>query len=199
MDKDLGPGAWDAHWHEENTPWDLAGVTPALVAWHKAHGRKGEEILVPGCGRGHDAHFLSKGGALVTAVDFAPKALEAARNAYPQSRVDWQQADVTALTWESRFDRVWEYTCFCALSPSIRIDYFRNIQKTLTPGGAYWGMVFLAVPEPEDGPPFQVEPTEFRALLEAFFRVTAFEVETARSVKARRGSEIWFEAVKERG
>ena len=196
MTTDLGSNTWDARWQEDNTPWDLSGVTPALVAWRKGYGRKKEQILVPGCGRGHDAHFLSKSGASVTAVDFAPGALAAARQAYPDARVDWQQADVTALGWENRFHRVWEYTCFCALLPDVRKDYFGNLHKALMPGGVYWGMVFQEVPSPDNGPPFQIEPDAFRALLASFFHVEVFEEKTDRSIKARRGSEIWFEAVK---
>jgi SAM-dependent methyltransferase len=182
---------WDAHWQENETPWDLGGVTPALIEFLRDRDVKRQTALIPGCGRGHDAHFFAKAGADVTAVDFAESALTAARAAYPDSKVDWQQADVTALPFTDQFDWVWEYTCFCALKPSQRESYLANVAKALKPGGRFFGLTFLQVHKPE-GPPFAIDPEVLRAMLEKHFSIEAFEVPTERSVKPRRASEIWF-------
>lgn len=193
----LGPEAWNEHWDEDNIPWDLGGVTPALVQWSQGFELKGLHVLTPGCGNGHDAHFLSKRGASVTAVDFAQSALDSAAARYPQSRVTWQLADVTTMPYENQFDRVWEYTCFCALPPEARHAYLDRVHAALKPGGVYWGMVFSSVPNPESGPPFQIDPGAFKQLLSDRFSVDAYEPVTRRSVRARGGSEIWFSVKKE--
>ncbi len=192
----LGPETWNKRWQDSNTPWDLKGATPALVAWAKDQNLKKTRILVPGCGRGHDAHFLSKHQAQITAVDFAPDALENAISQYPQSRVTWLLADVTAMTFETRFHRVWEYTCFCALSPDLRESYISRVHEVLEPGGFYWGMVFCKVPDPENGPPFQIDPDSFHKMLSKRLKVIEFEPGTNRSIRNRMGSEIWFLARK---
>lgn len=187
------PAEWEKHWTEQDTPWNLKGVTPALIKWVQNVSVKGLKILVPGCGHGHDAYFLAKHGAKVTAVDFSPSALKAAQANYQHPKLTWLNADVRDLPYQDEFDRIWEYTCFCALEPSMRKDYFQSLRKVLKPGGNYWGLVFLKVPEPENGPPFQVGFAEFKELLEPYFKVDELEAATNRSVKPRRGSEIWFE------
>ncbi len=187
---------WEERWREDNTPWDLGGVTPALDAWCKENPIRDQDILVPGCGRGHDAHYMSKRGARVVALDISPEALETARRAYPDSRVQWQVGDVTAVRTENSYDLVWEYTCFCALEPSMREPYFQGLARSLKPGGTYQGLVFHKVPDPENGPPFQIEPDAFHRLLGNHFEPAEFEADTIRSVKSRRGSEIWFRCLK---
>lgn len=186
------PAQWDARWQDRNTPWDLGGVTPALISWLPEQDLQGRDVLVPGCGRGHDAHYFSKLGAKVTAVDFAASALEAARQTYPNSAVTWCEADVTALPFEGAFDLVWEYTCFCALKPHQRQLYLENVQKALKPGGRFIGFTFLKVNKPE-GPPFAIDPKLLRSMLEQYFTIEAFEAPASRSIKPRRGAEIWFE------
>ena len=183
---------WQKRWRDKETPWDLMGVTPALIGLVKERTVAGLDVLVPGCGRGHDAHFMARRGATVEAVDFAPEALETARRIYPASPVTWRCEDVTKMAYRDRFDLVWEYTCFCALEPSLRNDYLDRVAAALKPAGSYVGLVFAKVPQPEQGPPFQIDAQAFRALLEDRFTIDGFEPLTERSVKARRGSEIWF-------
>jgi len=194
----LKPENWNERWQNHNTPWDLKGATPALVEWCHTHDAAQLHVLVPGCGNGHDAHLLSKNKARVTAVDFAQGALDSAASRYPQSRVQWQLADVTTMPFENAFNRVWEYTCFCALSPNLRESYLDRVHAALKPEGIYWGIVFSKVPDHENGPPFQIEPHAFKELLSKRFTLQEFEPITMRSVRNRQGNEIWFSAKKEK-
>ena len=185
---------WEDRWHNEETPWDLGGATPALVAWAKENDVAGKRVLVPGCGRGYDAHFLAKKGAIVTAVDLSEKAIAAARATHPGSRVDWRQGDVTALEERDTYDLVWEYTCLCALDRALLDAFIACMHRVLVPGGAYFGLTFHTVHDPEHGPPFQIKPEALRALLGAHFEIEALEADTTRSVKPRLGAEMWFVA-----
>ena len=191
--RQLDAHAWDRSWQDgPNPPADLKGVTPALVDWQRRHNVRWDRVLVPGCGAGHDAYFLAKRGANVVGVDFAQTALDAAAAKYRHPKLRWQLADVTQLPMQAVFDKVWEYTCFCALAPEKRVDYLVSIHRALQMDGLYFGMVFSKVPNPESGPPFQIEPGSFRDLLQRFFKLETFEEQTSRSVKPRRGCEIWF-------
>lgn len=187
---------WDDRYQQADTPWDLGAATAALVQLYKDAKLNQTRVLIPGCGRGHDAHFLSLRGADVVAVDYSQDALDAAIKTYPQSSVHWAQADVTTMTFDQPFDLVWEYTCFCALNPSLREAYLDRIAANLNGGGIYTGIVFHSVQNPEDGPPFQIEVDAFRELLQQRFEIVQFEADTLRSIKPRLGKEIFFEVRK---
>lgn len=187
---ELGIAQWEQVWQNGETRWDLGGVTPALVTFLReqpAHGN----VLVPGCGAGHDAYYWAKQGARVVAVDFAPSALAAAQARYQHTKITWTAADVTQLGYADQFDWVWEYTCFCALHPEARADYLDGINRALKPGGSYVGMVFSKVPK-DAGPPFAVAAADFRELLAARFTIEMFTDPAPQSIKPRRGREIWF-------
>lgn len=196
MSEELTPEAWSEHYQRQDIPWDLGGVTPALVAWAKKTDLKGKRVLAPGCGRGHDAHFLAKQGARVVGLDYSNDALEAAKEAYPNSSVKWVCGDATSYCADNAFDYIWEYTCFCALDPSLRPAYFANLAANMHGESQYLGMVFVKVPDPEGGPPFEVDTESFKALLEAHFKIKVMEVGTDRSVKDRFPNEIWFQVQK---
>jgi len=187
---------WEERWAEQNTPWDLGGATRALVDWSRDRDLRGSRILVPGCGKGHDAHFLARRGARVVAVDISENALAAARAQHPDSQVTWRLGDVTALEDRATYDHVWEYTCLCALDRDRLPAYIAAIARALVPGGHFFGLTFHTVSDPDDGPPFQIAPEALRALLDPHFTLVAFEEDTARSIKARLGAEIWFVAEK---
>lgn len=189
---------WDEHYQNDEIPWDIGGTTKALVDLYKDATLRKKRILVPGCGRGHDAHFLSLRGADVVGADYSSDALEAARATYPQSRVTWSQTDVTTMAFDEGFDLIWEYTCFCALQPKFREAYLDRVAANLNDGGQYCGMVFHSVPDPKGGPPFEIEADAFRKLLEERFEVDLFEADTERSIKPRLGKEIFFQVSKRR-
>ena len=55
---------WGDKWKEGHTPWDLGREHPGLhesllLASDLGGLEKGARILVPGCGRGHEAYFLA--------------------------------------------------------------------------------------------------------------------------------------------
>ncbi len=184
---------WQGRWLSRNTPWDLGDVTPALNEWLVDNDVSGWKVLVPGCGLGHDAAAWSKAGAEVTAVDLAPAALESAADLYG-SNIKWRLANILSLKLPDKYDAVWEYTCFCALSPSVRSDYLYTVRSNLKAKGRYFGMVFLQVPSPGQGPPFAISPLDWKQTLEIDFELVNIEAPTSRSITVRQGAEIWFEA-----
>ncbi|TLD69795.1 methyltransferase domain-containing protein [Phragmitibacter flavus] len=162
---------WNAAYENRETPWEKGRATPVLDEISSRHpavfsGR----AWVPGCGVGHDARRLADFGLMVTAVDVAPLAIEAAKNWDETSPVDFQVADVFSLKEEfvEAFDMVWEHTCFCALDPALRVAYLKSLHAVLMPGGKLAGVFFIN-PEMDDGetgPPFGVEVETLRKMLE---------------------------------
>jgi len=185
---------WAHRWKEGDTPWDLGGPTPALLEF-TTHLPSQARVLVPGCGAGHDAHLLWKMGFRVTAVDFVDEALEQAKTLHPHSGVKWKKADILSLHLNTKFDAIWEYTCFCAMEPSERPNYLARLAAHLLPRALYGGLVFCEVPI-EAGPPFAVSQQELHALLHPHFEVIDWVSPYQGSVKPRQGTESWFLAAR---
>ena len=76
---------WEGSYRKGETPWDLGGPAPPLVALlegrtvdHRGAGR----VLVPGCGAGHDVVAWQEAGMEIVGLDLSPSALAAARERY---------------------------------------------------------------------------------------------------------------------
>lgn len=66
---------WEEKYQANTIPWVRGGSSPALQRWLEADALAHGRILVPGCGRGHEAVELARHGLHVTALDIAPTAL----------------------------------------------------------------------------------------------------------------------------
>lgn len=160
------PGAleWEERYRNDDTPWDHGLPAPGLREYLEAHKVTGH-VLVPGCGRGHDARLLSRHGARVTALDLAPTALRRARDLEceeglpPSGGVAWTLGDFLQPpgAFQGAFDLVFEHTCLCALPPANRAAYLAALLRVLMPHG-----LLLAIFYDEEGydrrPPWPISP-----------------------------------------
>jgi 2-polyprenyl-3-methyl-5-hydroxy-6-metoxy-1,4-benzoquinol methylase len=73
-----------------STPWHVL----ARELLEPARDLQGKRVLEIGCGRGGFAAWLSRQGALVTAADFSPGAIKAARAHFTDSGVTWSVQDI---------------------------------------------------------------------------------------------------------
>ena len=129
--------------------------------------------LIPGSGRAYDALALAEHGfASVTAVDLSPTACEAAREEISKSastttaqreRIDVRCGDFFEI--EGQYDFIWDNTFLCALDPSARERWARQMKALLAPGGELITCVF-PIGEREGGPPFALSVPLVRKLLE---------------------------------
>lgn len=73
---------WDAHYADDETPWDTGTPDELLVGLVEGHERfavNGRRALEIGCGTGTNARWLAAKGFDVDACDVAPLAIERAR------------------------------------------------------------------------------------------------------------------------
>jgi len=186
-----GSDFWENLYARGADGWELGVAAPPLVDFLDTTPPPAGRVLVPGCGRGHDARLLAARGWDVVGVDFAPAAVAAARALARRDGVpvDVREADLFALDRDHAhaFDGVWEYTCFCAIDPARRRDYVRAIATLLRPGG--WLLAcFFPLRTVGPGPPFPVTPGEVRRLFTPSFRIErAFA--PLRSARGRQGRE----------
>lgn len=150
---------WNQDYLEGHTPWDKGSPSPALLEVI-ASGElpAGSEVLVPGCGYGHDVSALADSGCTVTGLDVSESAVAGAKLANAIEGASYRVGDFfdPQLASKKRYDVIWEHTCFCAITPDERDDYVEAAYRLLQPRGLLIGVFFAFAEEPDvDGPPFK--------------------------------------------
>ncbi len=158
---------WEEKYRANTTPWDRGGSSPALREWLASGLLRPGRLLIPGCGRGHEALDLASAGFQVTALDIAPTALKLLREQLERADLDAELVCADALAWhpEIPFDAVYEQTCLCALDPAHWPDYERRLHAWLKPGGLLFAL-FMQTGR-AGGPPFHCGLADMRALFRA--------------------------------
>jgi methyl halide transferase len=185
------PTNWESRYRAGDTPWDR-GAAPPLGEFLRGHAILGE-ILVPGCGTGHDVRLLASSGAgkaRVTGLDLSATALALARSHPTCGGERYVQGDLFALPeeWTGRFDWVVEHTCFCAIPPERRPDYVTAISRVLKPGGILLAVFFLD-PGVGEGPPHGATREEIASLFDPHLRLER-EWKPTDAFPEREGGEI---------
>ena len=189
------PEYWDQAYKDGNTTWDLGGPTPAFTHWINNQ-KKQLSICILGAGNGWDAINFAKKGHNITAVDFASSAISNMRKGSIACNVNLNliHLDIFNLDniFQSKFDIVLEYTCYCAIDPSMRSDYVEIVNTILKPGGKFVAILFpLDKPINEDGPPYGVN---LIITLESFYQYFSLDTKEypIHSIKSRKGREIFI-------
>ncbi len=187
---------WELRWQSGQTGWDIGAPSPPLCRYvdQIPPERRHLRVLIPGCGNAYEAFYLlEQGFTRITVVDIAPTAirrLEQRLNEEHPHRCDALQvlcADFFAL--QGSFDLILEQTFFCAIDPTLRPQYARQIHRLLGPGGTLAGVLFDR--DFEGGPPFGGHADEYRALFEPLFWVKTLEP-CYNSIPPRAGTEVFF-------
>lgn len=188
------PDKWQADYERKTDGWDLGGPTPAFKRLAESKRFTPGRMVVPGAGRGHDAREFARHGFKVTAIDFAPHAIqEMKRLNDPSMPIEILQHDLFALPHElnQSFDYLLEYTCFCAIDPKRRADYADVVTSLLKPNGIYIDMAF-PLDGRAGGPPFSVTENEvIKLFTERGFKLNSRE-KPEDSISPRKHAEELF-------
>jgi methyl halide transferase len=190
---------WNERYHVGDTPWDKGAPAPPLLEWMRKRGPLGGEVLVLGCGSGHDVRAIAAASpkSIVMGVDIAPNALKAALKYPTVGREVFQCANIFSLpeSLQTRFDWVFEHTLFCAIQPNQRPSYVTAVASALKPDGLLLAIFFLNPWDPDDevpkggGPPFGVTKEELDDLFTPRFRLIE-EFRPKEAYPGREGREI---------
>lgn len=204
---------WEKLWAQEGglrpgSRFDVAGVSLPLTAEagrRMLAPRAGMSALVPGCGRAYDAAFLAEHGFdSVVALDLSPTACDAARelinNSMPssaRSRVEVENGNFFDMA-SRKFDFIWDCTFLCALDPSVRERWAKQMRSLLADDGELLTCVFPIGPR-EGGPPYAMTVDLVHALLEpSGFEATLVQDQLPLEEQHRRPGDA-LESVQTRG
>ena len=182
---------WEDIYLNQDTGWDLKGVTPVFA--DIAKDIEPGKLCIIGCGRGYDALMFSKKGFDVTAVDFAPSAISALNQLVAKESVSIKvlQRDIFLLLPDffQSFDYIIEQTCFCAIHPSRRQEYQSLVRDLLIPGGELIGLWFpLDKKLDEGGPPYGTNLSEVKSIFNIGWKIKREEFPD-QSIDPRKGRE----------
>ncbi len=182
---------WEDIYLADDAGWDLGGITPVFESI--ANQLNPGKVCIIGSGRGYDAVIFAKKGFYVTAVDFAPSAIEALRKLAKKEKVEVTlvQRDLFTLIPEhlNAFDYVIEHTCFCAINPKRRSEYEELVKKILKPEGKLIGLWFPLDKTMEDGgPPWGTTVNEVKSIFNNGWTIEE-EGFLDLSIKTRKGRE----------
>ena len=125
-------------WYFGRPPWDTQVTPPELVDFVAQHppGR----ALDLGCGSGTNLAYLAQAGWQVSGVDFALKAVEAARRRLQRAGLagDVRVGDVTHLERiPGPFELVLDIGCYHSLNTAGRERYRAALERLVASGGSF--------------------------------------------------------------
>lgn len=164
---------WEARYQTGDMPWEKGAPSPGLVEYLQSNPPLDGDVLVPGCGWGHDVRAISRPDNEVIGLDIAPSAIKGAR-AFPHAGNEvYRHGDLFDLPEELHgiFDWVWEHTCFCAIDPSMRRTYAKAVADALKPRGHFLAIFYLNPDAEGAGPPFGVTKSELDTLFYKSFEL----------------------------
>ncbi len=144
---------------EMSVPWDRHAPHQVLTEWVQQRHlvSEGKRAVVVGCGHGDDAALVASAGYRTTAFDISASAIQAARERYPEGRIEFVTADLFALpeAWIEAFDLLVESQTVQALPPSLRGEVIAHVVNLVAPGGTLFVQAVAAHEgETQEGPPW---------------------------------------------
>lgn len=181
------PQFWSERFDQGFTPWDRGGVPLALQHFVRQSTRP-LATLIPGCGSAYEVAFLAEAGWPVTAIDFSPAAVAAARTVLGPFAAHVVEADFFAYQPAQPLDVIYERAFLCALPRAMWPQVAERWAALLPPGGLLAGFFFFD--DNRRGPPFGVSPEQLSDLLVPHFQLTDDEA-VADSIAVFAGKERW--------
>nr|WP_294908001.1 methyltransferase domain-containing protein [uncultured Lacibacter sp.] len=190
--QDLSADYWSNRYLQQQTGWDIGYGSTPLVDYLKQLKDKTIAILIPGCGNAYEAEWLLDNGFTnITVLDISPVLTAALQQKFAGKPISIITANF--FDHETQYDLILEQTFFCALDPSLRLNYVQQMQRLLKPGGKLVGVLFNRAFE--GGPPFGGSKEEYEKLFADHLHIKKMELCT-NSIPPRKDNELFFIAEK---
>ena len=185
---------WSEKYNSNQTGWDMGQVSPPIKAYIEQLDTKDLSILIPGAGNAYEAAYLfEKGFTDVTVLDLVKEPLENFKKRVPEfPKNHLIQEDF--FEHQGQYDLILEQTFFCALDPSLRMDYINKMNSLLKDGGKLVGLLF-DFRLTDEGPPFGGDADAYSLAFQKSFHLRTMSP-CYNSIKQRLGNELFINFVK---
>jgi len=185
---------WDEKYYENNTGWDIGGVSAPLKEYISQLDNRDIIILIPGAGNAYEAEFMHENGFNnVYVIEWSQKAVMNFLERSPGFSKDKIFIE-DFFEHKGSYDLIIEQTFFSSISPSKRPDYAKKIFELLKPTGKLVGLLFDDTLN-TDKPPFGGTKKEYKKYFKPYFKFKVFET-AYNSIKPRAGRELFINLVK---
>ena len=181
---------WSEKYQSNQTGWDIGGISTPIKEYIDQLEDKHLTILIPGAGNAYEAAYLfEQGFTNVSIVDIAKEPLDNFRKSvpdFPENKI--LQEDF--FSHEGSYDLIIEQTFFCALDPSLRVNYIDKMKALLKPKGKLVGLLFdfrLS----DEGPPFGGDADAYSLAFQKRFNLKTL-APCYNSIKPRDGKELFI-------
>ena len=136
MDTTPPPSRFDDAYRTSTAAWVIGEPQPAIVEVERAGMIRGT-VLDVGCGTGEHTILLTRLGYDVLGVDYAPIAVDQARDNAADKGVDahFEVADAMNLGDEPAYDTIVDSALFHIFDDADRPRYVRSLHAACRPGG----------------------------------------------------------------
>ena len=167
-------------YESRTAPWVIGEPQPAIVALEQT-GRIRGRVLDAGCGLGEHTILLTALDYDVLGVDYAPAAVEQARQNAAARGVDarFEVADATNLTADGGYDTIVDSALFHVFGDEDRARYVASLHGAVQPGG-YVHVLALSDAGRGFGP--QVSEADVRGAFGDGWELEALDITTYRGV-----------------
>ena len=186
---------WEGRYREDMARWDFGEVVPALEDWLIDQAPLTGKVVVPGCGRGHEAFAVARAWpeADVVGGDLSETAIREASEMYDLPNLRFETGDFFAADGAGDLVAIIEHTCFCAIPPELRTVYHDTAARRLRAGGLLVAVFYLHPEEteddPDDGPPWGSSVPELNGLFGESFETLVSQV-PERAFEGRKNREL---------
>jgi len=189
---------WNKKYLRNEHRWDIGKPTPIFVDQEKSF-KNNSQIIIPGCGLGHDALYFAKKKHIVYAVDFSQFAIDHINKISQKSnvKINTINDDFFNLnnSYNNKYDYVVEYTFFCAINPNKRYAYAKKCHDLLKNGGVLKGLFLPLNSNSASNPPFHVTIEQIKNIFENLFHISEINY-NINSISKRVNNEVFIEMIK---
>jgi len=191
MKKDkLDQSFWSEKYQSNKTSWDIGAVSTPIKEYIDQLEDKHLSILIPGAGNAYEAAYLfEQGFTNVSIVDIAKEPLDNFKKSVPDFPKD-KILQEDFFKHEGSYDLIFEQTFFCALDPSLRVNYIDKMKVLLKSNGKLVGLLFDFRLD-DVGPPFGGSEDAYTIDFKKRFHLKTL-APCYNSIKPRQGKELFI-------